>query len=130
MVKIFRGELIFNNVVQKQIFHIAVNSGAFICSQENKDRTNDSLRMTTETLKTSTCRLLPTTGFNFEATCHHLQLRDLREGLRACTLKLSQRETAQSRSVAQTNRREGFTPHFTFEHLIHWGKEGHPLTAS
>lgn len=63
VVKIFRGELVFNNVVQQQVLHIAVNSGAFICSQENKDRTGDSLRVTTVTLKTSTCRLLPTQEF-------------------------------------------------------------------
>lgn len=34
MVKIFRGELISNNVVQKQVFHVAVNSGESICRKK------------------------------------------------------------------------------------------------
>lgn len=34
MVKIFRGELVSNNVVQKQVFHVAVNNGESICSKK------------------------------------------------------------------------------------------------
>lgn len=34
MVKIFRGELVSNNVVQKQVFHVAVNHGESICSKK------------------------------------------------------------------------------------------------
>lgn len=39
-------------------------------------------------------------------------------------------KTVWRRSVAQTDGRKGFTPQFTFEDIIHWGKEGHSLTAS
>lgn len=35
MVKIFRGELVFNNVVQKQVFHVAVNNGESICRKKH-----------------------------------------------------------------------------------------------
>lgn len=38
MVKVFRGELIFNNVVQKQVLRVAVNRDRFICSKKKKKK--------------------------------------------------------------------------------------------
>lgn len=55
VVKVFRGELIFDNVVQKQVLHVAVNRDGFICRKKNKNKkkivetSSDSLKMTRDT---------------------------------------------------------------------------------
>lgn len=51
MIQIFRGELVFDNVVQKQVSHVAVNNRESICSTKY-EKNSDSLKLAIETLKT------------------------------------------------------------------------------